>query len=143
MPLLFVLVASLLGFAAIMTLVAIAAASEYGQLQRLRHDPSAQPFTLSLCDAFDPEHVLLWSSQLEALRLIASGDKTGVEYQRLEAAYRGAAARFPELYEGSSFAQWLFFLQRSEVVVLTRSRVKITPYGRNLLQHCLETTVAA
>ena len=143
MPLLLVLIVSLLGFAAIMTLLTVAAASEYGQWRRLRRDPNAQAFTLSLCDAFDPEHVLLWSSQVEALRLIESGGKAGVGYPQVETAYRAAAARFPELYDGSSMAQWLLFLQRSELVVLTWTRVRITPYGRSLLQHCLETTVAA
>jgi hypothetical protein len=66
-----------------------------------------------------------------------------VPYDRLYRAYQAAAASFPELYEGSSFAQWLLSLQRSELIALASYRVKITESGRSLLQHCMQATVAA
>ena len=143
MLILFVVALSLLALGAVMSLLAIAAGLERGQLRRLRHDSGAQPFMLSLCDAFDPEHAILWSSQLTALRLIASGDKRGVKYSCVYSVYQAAARHYPELYDGSSFAQWLLFLERSELIALTRFRVKITEHGRKLLQQCLQPTVAA
>jgi hypothetical protein len=143
MPLLFMVVAALLVFIAVMVLLAIAAVSENGQLQRIHFDPAAKPFVLSLEDAFDPNHALLWSTQVPALQLIASGGSAGVSYNRLYAAYQKTAASFPELYDGSSFAQWLSCLERSNLITLTSYRVKITSYGRDFLWYCLETAIPA
>jgi hypothetical protein len=143
MPLLFMVVAALLVFIAVMVLLAIAAVSEYGQLQRIRFDPGAKPFVLSLDDAFDPNHAVLWSTQVPELQLIASSGSAGVPYNRLYAAYRKTAASFPELYDGSSFAQWLSCLERSNLITLTSYRVKITSYGRDFLWYCLETAIPA
>jgi hypothetical protein len=143
MPLLFMVVAALLVFIAVMVLLAIAAASEYGQLQRIRFDPGAKPFVLSLDDAFDPNHAVLWSTQVPALQLIASAGAAGVPYNRLYAAYQKTAEAFPELYDGSSFAQWLSCLQRANLITLASHRVKITSYGRDFLWYCLETAIPA
>ena len=143
MPLLLMVVAAVLVFVGILVLLAVAALSEYAQLRRIHFDPAARPFTLSVSEAFDPAHVILWSTQIPALQLIASGGSSGVDYRRILTAYEAAARVFPELYEGSSFAQWLFFLQRSELVTLTSYRVKITEYGRDFLHYCKQTAVAA
>ena len=143
MPLLIVIVVSILAFLSIMALLSIAAFSEYGQLRRIHSDPAAQPFTLALGDSSTTEHLLLWSTQIEALRLIASGGKNGVSYHQLYSVYRKSAAAFPEFYDGSSFAQWLFFLQRSKLITMSSFRVKVTEYGRSFLQYCMQTAVTA
>ncbi len=144
MPVLMIALASVLVFIAIMVLLALAALAEYGQLQRIRFDPSAQPFSLVLTEAFDPEHAILWGTQVSALLLINSAGARGLAYNRLYHAYTETAQRYPELYEGSSFAQWLFFLEQNELVTLTSYRVRMTGYGREFLKHCLaEVAVAA
>ena len=127
---------AVLAFVAVMILLAVAAVSEYGQWQRIRFDASAQPFMLSLNEAFDPDHALLWSTQIPALRVIHQAGGRGVKYAELLRAYHQAMRTFPELYEGSSFAQWLLFLHRSELIVLTTYRVKLTAFGRDLLEYC-------
>jgi len=133
---LIVLIVAILAFLTVMLLLAVAAVSEYGQLQRIRFDPSAQPFTLNLNDAFDPDQSPLWSTQIPALRMIYQAGGRGVKYAELLRVYQQAMQSYPELYEGSSFAQWLFFLYRSELVVLTTYRVKLTAYGRDFLEYC-------
>jgi hypothetical protein len=143
MPLLFLIVASLLVFLAVMILVAVAAASERAQLRRIQFDPLAEPFALHLSQAFDPEMAMIWAAQIDALLLIASGGSEGVDYDSVYRAYQRAAGIFPELYEGCGFAQWLFFLQSSELVVLTGSRVKITACGREFLNCCLPASSVA
>ena len=141
MVLLFLTVAALVVFLAVLSLLTIAWISEHGQLQRIGFDPAAGPFPLSVSDAFDAEHVWLWHTQVDALRLLAAGGKRGVTFDRVYRAYQTAAVNFPELYEGSSFAQWLFFLQRSELVRLTGYRVILTDSGKSLLQHCMQAKV--
>ncbi len=144
MPVLMIALASVLVFIAVMVLLAMAALAEYGQMQRIRFDPAARPFSLSLTEAFDPEHAILWGTQIPALLLVSSAGGRGLAYNRLYHAYLEAARHYPELYEGSSFAQWLFFLEQNELVTLTSYRVRITGYGREFLKHCLaETAVAA
>jgi hypothetical protein len=143
MPLLFLIVASLLVFLAVMILMAVAAASERGQLRRIQFDPLAQPFALRLSEAFDSEQAMLWTTQIDALRLIASGGMDGVPYDCVYRAYQKTARTFPELYEGCGFAQWLFFLERSELVILTGSCVRITACGREFLNYCPQTSMTA
>jgi hypothetical protein len=143
MPLLFLTVVSVLVFLAVMVLMGIAAASERTQLRRIHFDPAAQPFVLSLSEAFDAEEALLWNTQIEALWLIASGATGGVEYDRVYREYERAAQIFPELYEGCGFAQWLYFLQRSELITLTNSRVKITACGHEFLNCCVQRSATA
>jgi len=94
---------AVLAFVAVMILLAVAAVSEYGQWQRIRFDASAQPFMLSLNEAFDPDHALLWSTQIPALRTIHQAGSRGVKYAELLRTYQQAMRTFPELYEGSSF----------------------------------------
>jgi hypothetical protein len=143
MPLLFLIVVSVLVFLAIIILMAIAAASERAQLRRIHFDPAAQPFALPLSKAFHAEQAPLWSTQIDALQLIASAGMDGLEYDRVYREYQKTARAFPELYEGCGFAQWLFFLQRLELVALTSYRIKITAYGREFLNYCVQVSMAA
>ncbi|MFB3814265.1 MAG: hypothetical protein ACE14L_09140 [Terriglobales bacterium] len=144
MPVLMIVVTSVLALVAIVTMLAVAAASENGLMQRIHFDPAARPFTLTLTEAFDPEHAVLWGTQLPALLLIDAAGGRGMRYSRLLQVYERTAACYPELYEGSSFAEWLLFLERNELAVLGSHRVRMTPYGREFLRHCAaESAVAA
>ena len=143
MPLLFLVVICVALFLGVVALLAFAAATERRQLRQLRSDPAARAFPLEFNQAFDPQHAILWSTQIPSLRLIESGGSTGIEYKRLAGEYQRTAASFPELYEGSSFAQWLVFLHRSGLVDLGSRRVILTPYGREFLHYCVEMASAA
>lgn len=144
MPVLIVALASVLMLAAIVALAAMAWAAERDYLRRIRFSPLARPFTaIEVREAFDPEHAPLWTTQVAALLLVHSAGRRGLPYPQLYGAFKQAAERFPELYDGSSFAEWLLFLQRAELVVLTPSRVKITAEGRLFLDYMRRSTVAA
>jgi hypothetical protein len=141
--LLMVVVAAIVTFVLVMALLAIAVLAESGHLQRIGFDPEAQPFTLSLTEAFDPGHAMLWSTQIPALQVIAAAGTRGLRYHRLLAIYQRTAQKYPELYDGCCFAQWLFFLQSAELIVMGSYRVKITDHGRHFLQCVSELALAA
>ena len=143
MPILFIVVASVVLFLAVLALMAVAAFSEGGQLHRIRFDPSARPFPLAFGEAYDVRDAVLWRTQAAALQRLELAGPGGMEYRRLFREYQREAANFPEIYEGSSFAQWLLFLQRSGLVGLGSRRVSITPHGREFLHYCLEVSSAA
>ena len=50
-----------------------------------------------------------------------------------------AAKRYPELYEGVYFEQWLHFLEEAELVTLFEERLLITPQGVDFLKYRLTT----
>lgn len=142
--LLIIVVAAVAIFVIVVVLLAIAALSEAGQLHRIRFDPTARPFTLTMTDAFDPEHMVLWSTQVPALKSIRAAGFRGMSYKDLQGIYDETARTYPELYDGSSFAQWLFFLRRTELVSLGTYRVRLTEYGTEFLHYCVsETAIAA
>ncbi len=144
MLVLFIAVGAVLVFAAIVASLATAWAAERDFLRRIGFNPAAQPFAaIGLLEAFDPEYAVLWTTQLEPLRLINAGGVRGVTYSRVYGVYLRSANVYPELYDGSSFAEGLFFVQRAGLVVLAPQRVKITREGRVLLEHVWRTAVAA
>jgi hypothetical protein len=138
-----VIVAAIVAFLIVMALLATAVVAERGQLRRLRYDPDAGPFTLSLTEAFDPDHAILWSTQIPALQLIRNAGPRGVSYHRLFCCYERTAQHYPELYDGCSFAQWLFFLQGAELITVSTYRIKITRTGRYFLDCFAEVAMAA
>lgn len=135
--LLIVIVSAVIFFVLVLALLAIAAIAEYGQMQRIRFDPAARPFTLSLLEPADPAHALLWSTQVPALQLLRDAGAHGLKYEEAYGAYGRAARKYPELYEGSSFAQWLLFLEKHELISLAWSRVKLTGHGQQFLEQCV------
>lgn len=138
-----VIVAAIAAFVVVMALLAVALVAERGQLRRIRYDPEARPFTLSLTEAFDPDHAILWSTQVPALQLIGNAGPRGVTYHRLFCCYERTAQRYPELYDGCSFAQWLSFLQGAELITVSTYRVRITRTGRCFLECVAEVAMAA
>ncbi len=137
MPVLIVAILSLLVFVAVMVVLFFAALAENRQMRRIHFDPSACPFTLSLSDAFDPDHAVLWTTQIPVLELINAAGARGISYERIFRLYAAAARSYPELYDGSSFAEWLLFLQQSDLIAMGSHRVKITGHGREFLRCCV------
>lgn len=118
----------------VMAIFAIAHVVEWRQLQKIKAQPAGRPFcVLSLEQAFEADHAVLWDTQVPALQLICSAGSKGVPIQRLYACYVETTRHFPELYEGSNFGEWLAFLEESQLVARNEYRVAITSQGRRLL----------
>ncbi|MGC9225361.1 MAG: hypothetical protein ACP5E2_15725 [Terracidiphilus sp.] len=82
---------------------------------------------------FDEE--LLWETQLPALALLSSAGTSGVSEARMTKLYNDFARIYPELYDGSTFMDWIDALQNAEVAVHCRAgdRIAITEKGRSIL----------
>jgi hypothetical protein len=92
------------------------------------------PFSvLSIAMAFEPDHAMVWETQMPALQLISAARAGGVGVGRLYRSYLASAGRYPELYEGASFTQWLEFLEKAELIKRNNGRVALTAQGREFL----------
>jgi len=102
---------------------------------RYRRDlASTPPPLLSISEAFDPVYSVLWQAPIAALELIDSGGTSGVPAARLRPIYEQAAARFPEIYEGSGFVPWLQFLEEAQLISWHGHNVVLTPEGHAFLR---------
>ena len=107
---------------------------------RAPRDPAArrQGFTvLSLADAFDPDHASLWETQIPALQLISSSADGSVSTNKLFFCWGEARRRYPEIFENSSFTEWLSFLEDAHLIERDDDGVRITSDGRALLEYRL------
>lgn len=95
---------------------------------------SVQPFFLSISEAFDPIHSILWQAPIAACESIESGGKSGIPVTKLHPIYEEAARRFPEIYEGCSFVSWLQFLEEARLISWDGSNVVLTPEGHAFLK---------
>lgn len=86
---------------------------------------------LSIFEAFDPDHAIVWQSQTPALRLIASG----VSLSALCEFFGHFSSLYPELYEGIRFDEWLRFLQTCDLVARADCEVHLTSNGRQFLDY--------
>jgi hypothetical protein len=144
MPVLILAVASLVVFIGTLALMAMASMAEDRQMKKISLLIPAAPFqVISVCDAFEPEFAMLWETQIPALRIIAAEGRKGLPVQRLASFYHRSSATYPELYEGSSFQQWLSFLETAELITVTEHRVAITKEGIEFLRYRVPAEVAA
>jgi hypothetical protein len=91
---------------------------------------------LSITLAFDPDHALLWETQIPILQLISIEGSHGISVRRLHRAYLESARCYLELYEGSSFKGWLEFLEHAQLVAcIDGQRVLLTSQGREFLHY--------
>lgn len=144
MPLLILALASFLGFFIILALLWFATARESRELHRQRSQTLIRPLTrplalLSIADAFDPIHAILWEAPIAALQLVESAGAAGVQAARLHPIFAKAAAYFPEIYEGCSFVQWLQFLEQNRLISWDGYRVVLTLEGREFLKYRFTT----
>jgi len=93
-----------------------------------------EPFLLSISEAFDPIHSILWQAPTAALELIDSGGESGIPVSKLRSIYDEAARRFPEIYEGYGFVSWLQFLEEMRLISWDGSNVVLTPEGHAFLR---------
>lgn len=91
--------------------------------------------TVPPLSAFAPDYALLWETQVPALKLVASAGENGLSIYRLSAWYLNSSRRYPELYEGSSFQQWLEFLMGEHLLARTGSAIALTVEGAHFLRY--------
>lgn len=94
----------------------------------------APPALLSITEAFDPIYSVLWEAPIAALELIDSAGPEGIVAVRLRPIYRRSAARFPEIYDGCSFPQWLQFLESTRLVAWRGCKLVLTQDAEAFLQ---------
>jgi hypothetical protein len=98
---------------------------------------------LSITQAFERVFAVLWDAPIHALELIRSGGTRGIPVSRLQSTFNEAAARFPEIYDGFNFEQWLQFLEDAQFVVWTEQQVILTREGREFLEYRFTTEALA
>jgi hypothetical protein len=141
---LLVVVAAVVAFVLVVSLLLLADLAERKHVKQLRLGPLSQPFSaLSIAHAFDPERFMMWDTQLPLLEQLRSAGLKGCSLAHLYSFYLQLATRYPELYEGSSFEDWLGFLAASELVRLETDHGYITAEGRQFLQEFVKCRVAA
>jgi hypothetical protein len=140
MPVLFLAVASYLIFFGVLILLWIAGKLEARELRRKSFPWLANPFPqLSIAQAFDPVYSRLWDAPLRALMRVEAAGSPGLPVSRLRPVFRKASARFPEIYEGCSFAQWLQFLEQNRLLACDGRRVTLTADGIAFLRYRFTT----
>jgi len=134
MPVLILAIASFLLFIIIVVLLLIADTLESRALRRKKNLTLAKPLALlSITEAFDPIYSVLWEAPVAALELIDSAGSSGTPVARLRPIYEEAAARFPEIYDGCGFLQWLQFLEETQLISWHGDKVVLTPDGQAFL----------
>ena len=133
MTVLFLAIAS---FLAVVVFVLWLAADtlESRAVRHQRDVASAQPFLLSVSEAFDPIHSILWQAPIAALDLIDLGGKSGIPVTKLHPIYDEAMLCFPEIYEGCGFVSWLQFLEEMRLISRDGRNVVLTPEGHAFLR---------
>ena len=136
MPVLILAIASFLIFVLIVVLLCIANTLESRAIRRKGFLTLAKPLALlSISEAFDPIYSVLWEAPLAALERIDSAGTRGIPVARLRPIYDDAAVRFPEIYDGCSFLQWLQFMEEAEFISWHTYRLVLTPDGQAFLRY--------
>jgi hypothetical protein len=82
---------------------------------------------------------LVWWTQVPALQYLESRDRQGAPANALRPLYAAMMRRYPALYEGHSFEEWLQFLSQAGVVFRQQERLLLAPHGHNLLDQCRDS----
>ncbi len=137
MLVLIIAVAALLGFLAVVALLAMAHYAEGKTASGVRSSPPEPIFAgLTYDQAFEENCGLIWQTQIPVLLWIRSAGPGGVPVQSLRPWFSHAARRYPSLFEGHSFEEWLEFLHRSRVAYQEDGYVVLSSLGYDLLEHC-------
>lgn len=141
---LFLAVASFLAFVSIVLLLWLADVLETRKPRPERKVHLEPPFpALSIAQAFEPVFAPLWEAPVQALELVQSGGAHGIAVSRLRPTFNKAAARFPEIYDGYGFEQWLRFLEDIQLVTWSGQKVTLTREGREFLEYRFTTEALA
>ncbi len=97
---------------------------------------TGKPFSvLTAADAFDPDHALIWDTQIPVLQLLAAAGRKGVSVEHLYPHYARCVRMYPELYDGSSFWRWIEFLEETQLIAFDRHRVFLTSQGNHFVKN--------
>jgi hypothetical protein len=140
MPVLIIAAASYAIFFGVLLLLWIAGKLEVREARLRSRSWLENPLPLlSIAQAFDPDYAVLWEAPCAALALVDSAGDHGLPISQLRPVYRKAAARFPEIYDGCSFAQWIGFLEQSRLMVGDGTRLVLTEDGHEFLKYRFTT----
>lgn len=96
---------------------------------------SGRPFSvLTIADAFDPDHALIWDTQIPVLQLLAAAGQKGISVEHQYPHYARSAGMYPELHDGSSFRRWIEFLEEAQLIAFDRHRVFLTLQGDHFVK---------
>lgn len=98
---------------------------------------------LSIALAFDSDQALVWNTQVPLLQLILQSGSQGISVPRLRNTYGESVRRYPEIYEGFTFQQWLWFLDEAQLVICGGKRVFLTRKGIDFLRYGLTTRTSS
>jgi hypothetical protein len=111
--------------------------------ERIWQEASGKAFSvLSIALAFDPDHALVWETQVPMLQLVAESGRRGISVTHLREAYFESACHYPEIYDGFTFEQWLEFLEDAQLVASTGKHVLLTSKGRDFLHYRITAEAA-
>ena len=120
----------------VLILVAFAHVAEMRERKRLRQlNFNGILAGIAYEQAFDENYALIWQTQVQPLMVIAA-NQHGVPISALKPWFRTLAKRYPDLYDGYCFEQWLNFLEQSRLIGQRDKRIVLTPEGRGFLEHC-------
>ena len=144
MFLLVLAVAWFLAYIGILALLCLADALETrtrrAQLVSRRVDPFS---TLNVAQALEPIYATLGEAPIRALDCLKTVGARGAPVSCLHPFFCEAASRFPEIYDGYDFQQWLQFLESSELIHWCGQQVTLTRQGREFLAYRSTTKAAA
>jgi hypothetical protein len=144
MFLLVLAVASFLAYIGILALLCLADTLETRTRRTEPIMPRVEPFsTLHVAQAFEPIYAALWVAPIRALDCLQSAGPRGLPVSRLYPIFREAASRFPEIYDGYHFHQWLQFLEGNELLHWYGQQVTLTQQGREFLAYRFTTEAFA
>ena len=128
---------ALLAFILLVAMLCVAGACE--ERERKRQYTREPIFSGINLNAFDDNARLVWATQVAALQFLESCSCGEMPAGALRPWYQGMAHRYPALYEGHSFDEWLAFLEQSRVVGRLRGRLLLAARGQNILDQCRRT----
>lgn len=136
MPVLFLTLAAFVFFILVLIALSVAQLAERREERRLFLRIPGKPFTvISIAQAFEEDSAILWETQVPALQLLATGGPKGLPVAKMRRFFGSTARRYPELYEGVYFEQWVHFLEEAELVMIAADeKLAITPQGVEFLK---------
>lgn len=124
---------AVMAFFFILLMMTVAGSCERREQQRLPWSQESMFCGLSPSPA-DENARLVWATQLPIMERLASS--SGILPEALRSGYAAMARRYPALYEGRRFEEWLEFLEKCQVVRYRGGRLQLAAHGQSVLDRC-------